>query len=412
MKHYSRYFRYVLAVVVLALVAAACSSSDDSSSDSAPAAGLWSGEPLPTEEMDDANVAELDAAAEAALDLMGEGELPGMWIGVWDPAEGVHLGAYGEAVVGETPATVDDHSYIGSTTKTFTATAILELVAAGDLSLDDTVADVAPDLATQFPDTSAVTIEQLLGMHSGIPEYANTGVILQKIVDDPSTDLTSEEIIGTTIDALGVDPAGTGMYSSTNYLILGEILEVVTGQPAEEIITDLANRVGMNNTALQAPDNNELPDPSSHGYTNSLGVLSFAEVGVTVEPGTDVTDWTVSWAQAAGGAYSTLADLGIWAGTGLGTALLPTELGDQRLVATPIDADASSGVTLDYGLGIMDFGNGWIGHTGQLIGWESIVLYNTTTGAAFVALVNETGSLLAALGIAVGQFPDLAEGLS
>ena len=90
---------------------------------------------------------------------MGEGELPGMWIGVWDPAEGVHLADYGEAVVGETAATVDDHSYIGSTTKTFTATAILELVATGELSLDDTVADVAPDLDTQFPDTSAVTIE-------------------------------------------------------------------------------------------------------------------------------------------------------------------------------------------------------------------------------------------------------------
>ena len=240
-------------------------------------------------------------------------------------------------------------------------------------------------------------------MHSGLPECANTGIILQRIADDPSTDLTSEEIIGTTIDALGVEPASTGVYSSTNYLILGEILEVVTGQPAEDVITGLVNGVGMANTALQAPDNNDLPDPSSHG------VVSFAVAGVTVEPGTDVTNWTVSWVQAAGGAYSTVADLGIWEGTGLGTALLPTELGNQCLEATPIDADASRDVALGYGLGIMVFESDWIGHTGQLIGWESIVLYNTTTGAAFVALVNETGSLAAALGVAVAQFPELAE---
>jgi D-alanyl-D-alanine carboxypeptidase len=359
-----------------------------------------------------AKAAELDATAEENLNVAGPGQIPGMWIGVWDPAEGVHVEAYGEAVVGEAAATTEDHSYIGSVTKTFTATAILELVAAGELSLTDTVADVAPDLATTFPGTSAVTIEQLLGMQSGLPEYANTGIILQKIVDDPSTDLTSEEIIGTTFDALGVESPGTGMYSSTNYLILGDILEVITGQPAEAVITDLAQRVGLDNTALQAPGENDLSDPSSHGYINDPGVGSLLEAGVEATSGTDVTDWTVSWGQAAGGAYSTVMDLGAWAGTGPGTALLPVDLGEQRLETTETAADTSGVNTINYGLGIMDFGNGWIGHTGQLIGWESIVVYNTITGAAFIGMVNETGSLTAPILVALSVFPDLADGFS
>lgn len=401
----------------MALVIVACGGSDDSSGDSGsapsvPDVELWSGAALPTEEMSAEAATAVDAVAQSLFDsVVPAGELPGMWIGVWDPAEGVFMAAYGEAVLGETEATVEDHSYIGSATKTFTATVILELVAAGELSLDDTVADVVPDLAEQFPDTAGVTVEQLLGMHSGIPEYANTGVVLQKVVDDPATDLTIEEIIGMTVDAAGVEAPGAGLYSSTNYLILGEMIEAVVGQPAEEVITDLAQRTGLDNTALQAPGNNEMPDPSSHGYINSAGVGSLAAVGIDAAAGTDVTDWTVSWGQAAGGAYSTVADLGIWAGTGLGTALLPVELGEQRLQSSTIVADPDTGATLEYGLGIIDFGNGWIGHSGQIIGWESLVLYNVTSGAAFVGLVNETGSLVMPLSVAATQFPDFAEGL-
>jgi D-alanyl-D-alanine carboxypeptidase len=102
--------------------------------------------------------------------------------------------------------------------------------------------------------------------------------------------------------------------------------------------------------------------------------------------------------------YSTVADLGTWAGTGLGNTLLPKDLGEQRLQSEPTPEG-------DYGLGIFDYGNGWIGHTGQLIGWESVTAYNTETGAIFVALVNETGSLQTPLVVGKAIFPDLVEGI-
>ena len=66
---------------------------------------------------------------------------------------------------------------------------------------------------------------------------------------------------------------------------------------------------------------------------------------------------------------------------------------------------------LDYGLGIIDFGNGWIGHSGQLIGCESLVLYDTGDVAIAVTIVNETASLIPAEFTLATIFPDYGETL-
>ena len=156
---------------------------------------------------------------------------------------------------------------------------------------------------------------------------------------------------------------------------------------------------------LQDPAETKMPDPASHGYMNQPGADDLAQMGITAEPGQDVSDWTVSWGQAGRGMYAVIEDLGRWAATGLGNTLLPQSLGDQRLVTQPIPEGA-------YGLGVFDWGNGWIGHTGQLIGWESIVAYNKDTGAIFVAIDNETASLGQTFGVMQQFFPDLYKGLT
>jgi D-alanyl-D-alanine carboxypeptidase len=102
--------------------------------------------------------------------------------------------------------------------------------------------------------------------------------------------------------------------------------------------------------------------------------------------------------------YSTINDLELWAASGLGNTLLSKTLGEQRLVAQSIGEG-------NYGLGVFDWGNGWMGHTGQLIGWESVLAYNKDTGAVFVAIVNETGSLMNALTVSQGSFADLLPGI-
>jgi D-alanyl-D-alanine carboxypeptidase len=196
-----------------------------------------------------------------------------------------------------------------------------------------------------------------------------------------------------------MDPE-VGGYSTTNTIILGLMLEELTGQPVEQVVTEVAASLGMEDTALQPPEETSMPEPASNGYVEAPGRMSLEPLGLDIPAGTDVTDWTPSWGQAGGGMYSTIADLGTWAGSGLGTSLLPVDLADERLDFQAIPEG-------QYGLGLFDYDEGWVGHTGQLLGWESMVVYNTKSGAAFVAIVNETGSLLGAELLAVQLFPDL-----
>ncbi len=75
-----------------------------------------------------------------------------------------------------------------------------------------------------------------------------------------------------------MQPVGTPGYSTTNYTILGLMLEAVTGQPVDEVVTDVAVRAGLSETALLPGVQNEMPDPSSHGYIDTAGVGALAEL--------------------------------------------------------------------------------------------------------------------------------------
>jgi D-alanyl-D-alanine carboxypeptidase len=142
-----------------------------------------------------------------------------------------------------------------------------------------------------------------------------------------------------------------------------------------------------------------MPAPASHGYIFAPGVAELKQVGVTVKPGTDVYDWSPSWGGAAGAMYSTVGDMGTWAGTGFGSTLLSKQLGDARLAGPTTKSDAGA-----YGMGLLHWGDDWVGHTGQIIGWESFAAYNVKDGSVIVLMVNETGSLqnplLGLLGVA------------
>jgi D-alanyl-D-alanine carboxypeptidase len=345
-----------LAAAALVLTLAAPTAAAD--------AEPWSGPALTTTPMSDADAAAIDQTVQDAIAEIPD--LAGLWIGVWDPDKGHYLQAYGDAVRGSEPAAIDQHGRIGSVTKTFTTTAILQQVAEGNLSLDSTIGDVLPDLATEYPDIADVAVERLAGMHSPIQDYANTGVIIAQVVEDPEHVFTPDELIAAGMSLPPQDPE-VGGYSTTNTIILGQMLEELTGQPVEEVVTDVARQVGLSDSALQAPDQVAMPDPASHGYVGAAGAEQFAALGLEVAADTDVTDWTPSWGQAGGGMYSTVADLGKRAGMGLGTGLLPADIAAERLDFQPIPEGS-------YGLGVFDFGNGWIGHSGQIIGWESIVL--------------------------------------
>jgi D-alanyl-D-alanine carboxypeptidase len=179
------------------------------------------------------------------------------------------------------------------------------------------------------------------------------------------------------------------------------MLEELTGRPSEDVLNELATDAGLTTTVLTVGDDIEMSDPSSAGYVNEIGVAYLGLEGIDVEPLGDVSSYNPNWGGVGGSMYSTIEELGAWAATGFGNESLPPELAAQRLESAPLVVD------VDYGLGIIDFGNGWYGHTGSILGWDSVAAHNPETGAVFVAYVNEYGALPAVSGPALAAFPDL-----
>ena len=328
----------------------------------------------------------LDNAVTRALTQSSE-ETAGAWVGVWSPTLGVRVKAYGKAALPRTPARIDDHNFMGSITKTVTATAVLQQVAKGTMKVSDTVRDIDPSLATQFPAIADLTVDQLLGMRSGLPDYANEPAgVLRLIAAEPDRRFTPRQLIEIALAANEIQPPETPGYSTTNFIILGELLAKVTGRTPAQVLNDVFAEAGMGQSALPRPGQ-KAPRPRSHGYIGPSSAEELAAFGARGGlAGTDVTSWNLSWGRAGGGAYTTVEDLGRWGSLGLGTALLPKKLGDRRIAVASQNPQG-------YGWGLFVEPGDWITHTGQVIGWEASVRQNTRTGEVVVVMVNSTSGL-------------------
>ncbi|WP_168929376.1 serine hydrolase [Nocardioides sp. GY 10113] len=355
---------------------------------------------LPADEMSDTDATAVDDAVDAAGALSVS---PGYWVGVYDPEKGYYEQAYGEAEAGGAPAAVDQVLRIGSISKTFTATVVLQLVDEGELELDQTVAEAGPEVAETFSEVAEVadvTLRELLTMRSGIQDYMNVpDATVAETAANPDTVYDADTLIRTGLDAGG---ASVGTYSTTNYLILQEIVEEVTGSSLQDLIRSrITEPLGMSVAALPPNEDTTLPEPGTHGYLNAGCVKELKGDGATgVSAGEDTTDWNVSYGQGGGGMHSTLRDLGIWALSGSGDALLPDELVTERLTTE----DLSNG--LPYGLGIFQIGD-WIGHEGEALGWEALSFYNPDTGVALAFGTNAcNGNFPVFLQVTDALYPD------
>lgn len=339
---------------------------------------------MPTSPMSAADAGEIDAAVTAAWTDAARKDFPGLWIGVWDPSKGVVVKAYGKAERGGATARVEDNLRIGSITKTFTGAVILTLVDDGTLRLDRTVKDVDPDLAAAHKGIGSLTLRQLLGMTSGIPDYLNVsdGDIVPRLTDEPSTKFTADELIATGVGE-GLRPAGMPGYSTTNYIILQQIAEKVTGRSIQDLVAErVTGPLGLKHTAFPSWADASLPEPSTHGYLNSGCAEELRKDGGTADEGRDTTSWNLTSSQGGGGAHATIADLGTWAASMSGSTLLSEGLAKAR-IADP--KALPEGVS--YGLGIYRLGKWW-GHSGEVFGWEAIALHDPTTGVTVSLATN------------------------
>jgi D-alanyl-D-alanine carboxypeptidase len=236
---------------------------------------------------------------------------------------------------------------IGSMTKAFTATAILQLQEAGKLSIDDPISKYYAAAPASW---HAVTLRHLLTHTSGIPSYTD---LPNFFAEQSRLDRTPEEIIKLTQDApLQFVPGSKFSYDNTGYIILGYVIEKVSGQTyADYVRQHILAPLGMKDSGYDVSET-VLPQRAA-GYANSPS-------GVTNAPFLSMT-----LPFAAGSIYSTVDDLLTWdqalyaAGKPLGAASLKAMFTDN-------------GHGYGFGWGIADLhGHRLITHAGGINGFVS-----------------------------------------
>jgi D-alanyl-D-alanine carboxypeptidase len=372
-------------------------------------------DPLPfklaTRPMSAADSAKLPVPVIANLNANPLKRTYGFYYGVWAPVHGVFQTGYGYSnAAAKRPAGPGQSFRIGSITKTFTATAVLLLAERGKVDLDRPVAAYVDGLG-KLPGGSVATVRQLLNMTSGFPDYTNSGAgPFATLILHPHRVFTPQELIDFAA-TLPATPRGKFAYSSTNYIILGELIENVSHTSFGQFVKrNILVPLKLDHTII--PDQEVTAPVSSHGYLNArwneFDPQPSQAVKDAVKPGMDVSDWSSSVGGAAGNGVSTMRDLARWAASDFGDSLLSPAMRAQRLTMV----DASSVLpSSTYGLGIEGIaGTTWHFHGGEIFGWESELVANPATRQVAVASANACCGLgLAVLSQTFATYPGAAD---
>ena len=290
-------------------------------------------------------------------------------------ADGTWSGAVGKAD-GVRDVEVDSQFAIASITKTVIAAQVMQMVEAGELGLDDPATDHLPsDL--DF-DSNGATIRQLLGMRSGIPDYVDE--IWASLTTDRQRRWTPTDVLA--LVAADRSPAGDFFeYSSTNYVLLGLIIEQARGRAAADVLRDgVLGAVEDMERLIYQPDEvptepMAMPDGESSAAVEEGGGYLPSLAGATA-------------AGAVGGMASDSPTLGRW-----WRAFCAGEIVSPASLTEMATFDDGYGLGLygiaDLGLDeIADpYGSG-VGHFGQHVGFVSWAACLPADGLVVVVLSN------------------------
>lgn len=319
------------------------------------------------QELGTATVRRLDADIDEAMHVAS---VPGAIVGVWAP-QGRYVRAFGVAdkATGEAMS-VDFFSRIGSVTKTFTVTALLQLADKGMVRLEDPIAEYVDAV----PGGDNITLRQLARMESCLDNYTDNRAFERILHADPQHQFSPADLLEIAFAEPPLCRPGAGFhYSNTNSILLGLVVEKASGESLPNYIREhLLLPLGLSHTSF--PTTSAFPQPHATGYTNWTADGREA----------DATDWNPSWSWAAGAMISTLDDLHVWTVAAATGEMLSAEVQRQRL-----ETVREPGVTADigYGLGIFDLA-GWIGHSGTMPGYGTVAVYLPERQLTLVVLVN------------------------
>jgi len=299
----------------------------------------------------------------------GRTPVPATLIGVWDSKGGSFIRAFGYADLKKNvPLTPADHFRIGSNTKTFVISVLLQLVAEKKLSLDDPLSRF--QLGVTIPNAEGITVRELCNMRSGLFEAYATPEFAQLNMKVPK-DFDPKTLVAWAMKQKPYFAPGKGYhYSNTNYLLIGMIIEEITKDSVgNQIRKRLLEPFGLKQTSY--PETEEMPSPWVHGYhldkqgnwediSNTIPVAFMGSAGAMISDMSDIRRWIELYATGKTCGPGTYQDL---------------------INCIPFLGNTS------FGLGIT-CSEGWYGYTGALPGYNTADYYSPETGLTIVAWIN------------------------
>jgi D-alanyl-D-alanine carboxypeptidase len=318
----------------------------------------------------EALVSKVDSVAKATL---ADGSVAALSIGIQRRGEVVLAKGYGLAdVENDVPATAETVYRIGSITKQFTAAAVMQLVEAGSIGIDDLMTEYLPDYPMQGHE---VTIRHLLTHTSGIEPYTGMEAWRPKM----RLDLTDEELVAIfSSEPFNFEPGERYRYNNSAFYLLGMIIGEASGEPYREYLNaHLFGPLGL--TGSSYCDERPIIRRRAEGYEYVDGELLNDEPLSMNQPG------------AAGALCSTVVDLLSWTSAlRAGRVVSPAS---YDLMTTPATLNDGSETSYGFGLGLGSLvGHPSVSHGGGINGFSTMLAHYPNADLDVVVLSNTPGA--------------------
>ena len=261
---------------------------------------------------------------------------------------------------------------IASVTKTFTGTAVMMLADEGLIHLDSAISVYLPEY--HIPSGDIITVRMLGNMRSGLFNYSEDPEFWEPFIASGYTlEFPPDSLLAASFrHPLNFPPGTAYEYSNTNTVLLGVLLEKITGKPAADVIREKVTApLNLTNTYFGGPF--YMHTPYTHGYTiRDEGMLN-------------TTNWNPSWGYTAGAMVSNLKDMKKWA----------RYLADGALLSEAMKAERFKFSSDNYGF-CVELANYkkdlWVGHPGTMPGFNTQVWYNSARKTTLIVVANcDTG---------------------
>ena len=273
----------------------------------------------------------------------------------------------------------NDTTRLASVSKAFNGAVALALVSHGQLSLADTIGKWLPSLP---PAWAPVTLAQLLQHTGGVPDYIKSPAFLSELQSDPQVVMTPAQLLGfVATQPLGFPPGSHYEYSDSDNIIVGLMIEAVTGTSYESALARYVT-TPLHLTKTNLPANAQMAEPYVHGYSVEAGKA----------PEDDSTALNPGLAWASGGMNSTIAELNKFMRAYVSGQLFDAATQKQQLQFVPGTSGPPGPGTNSAGLAVFRYQTSCgtvYGHSGNYPGYTAFSASNLQGTRSVAVIVNE-----------------------